>query len=276
MFETYRFPADYLAYWFLATRTALGPFRGFLLRMRRRGFASMLDVGSGSGGLALHAAVMGFEVTSVDVSRSSLLSAARFAPRLPINKPMLSVVASGERLPLPDHSYDIVVFSHVIEHLAAPRPFLDELYRVLRPGGYLLLRSPSASQGMRVARRFGIDMAPEDHVVEGYDEAELKPMMPPGFTLRRKRYQGRFFEANSCDFQLFLAQLTGMRANPLDRDDEAGEDTSESRRWLFRLLFPFKEAVLLLMLLVCRIESLLFFFMPGCFVEFEFEKTGDS
>lgn len=47
-------------------------------------------------------------------------------------------------LPLADHSVDIVVFSHVIEHLPRPDFTVGELSRILRPGGMLIAGSPVA------------------------------------------------------------------------------------------------------------------------------------
>ena len=47
-------------------------------------------------------------------------------------------------LPLPDHSVDVVVFLHVIEHLPRPSFTMRELSRILRPGGLLLTGSPVA------------------------------------------------------------------------------------------------------------------------------------
>lgn len=44
--------------------------------------------------------------------------------------------------PLPDASTDFVICSHVLEHLADPIGFLDDIYRVLRPGGATLLLLP--------------------------------------------------------------------------------------------------------------------------------------
>lgn len=46
-------------------------------------------------------------------------------------------------LPFADDSFDLVVFSHVIEHLDEPIPALRELVRVLRPGGLLYVECPS-------------------------------------------------------------------------------------------------------------------------------------
>ena len=43
---------------------------------------------------------------------------------------------------LPDHSFDIILCSHVLEHIPDDRKALKELYRVLKPGGWALLQVP--------------------------------------------------------------------------------------------------------------------------------------
>jgi SAM-dependent methyltransferase len=49
-------------------------------------------------------------------------------------------------LPLPDGSFDVVISNHVIEHVGdrqAQRTHLEEIQRVLRPGGVLYLAAPN-------------------------------------------------------------------------------------------------------------------------------------
>ncbi len=46
------------------------------------------------------------------------------------------------RLPFPDASYDAVLASHVLEHIADDRRALREVRRVLRPGGFAALPVP--------------------------------------------------------------------------------------------------------------------------------------
>jgi len=46
-------------------------------------------------------------------------------------------------LPFPDNSQDYVAASHFIEHLADPIPVLEEIYRILKPEGKLLVTMPS-------------------------------------------------------------------------------------------------------------------------------------
>ncbi len=48
------------------------------------------------------------------------------------------------RLPFDDESMDTVISIEVIEHLDAPGYFLNEIYRVLRPGGDLFITTPNA------------------------------------------------------------------------------------------------------------------------------------
>lgn len=57
--------------------------------------------------------------------------------------PHLDLVADlNEPFPLPDASFDTVLCSDVLEHIAEPQAFLRETARVLKPGGTLLLMVP--------------------------------------------------------------------------------------------------------------------------------------
>jgi SAM-dependent methyltransferase len=42
-------------------------------------------------------------------------------------------------LPLPDASFDLILSTQVLEHVACPERYLDECWRVLKPGGRLIL-----------------------------------------------------------------------------------------------------------------------------------------
>ena len=46
-------------------------------------------------------------------------------------------------IPLSSESVDVIFASDVLEHLVNPNVFVGELYRVLRPGGYLVLDTPN-------------------------------------------------------------------------------------------------------------------------------------
>jgi len=48
-----------------------------------------------------------------------------------------------ERLPFDDDKFDLVIASHVIEHLALPIPFFADCVRICKPGGLLYFEAPS-------------------------------------------------------------------------------------------------------------------------------------
>ncbi len=54
----------------------------------------------------------------------------------------LERILPGHPMPLPDGTFDTVVIMEVIEHVAEERAVLEELSRVLPPGGRLLLTTP--------------------------------------------------------------------------------------------------------------------------------------
>jgi len=101
--------------------------------------ATVLDIGCGDGTASATALPLlrGHRLIGVDWSQDALRRAAR---RLP-------AVVRGELtdggLPFADGSADACVFSEVVEHLVDPDAALDELRRVLRPGGHLLLSTPN-------------------------------------------------------------------------------------------------------------------------------------
>ena len=128
-------------------RTAL--FRRYVGGPGRR----VLDVGCRAGALT-RAYLEGNEVVGVDVDREALAEAAKLG--------IETVWADAQRrLPFDDESFDVVVAGEVLEHLAAPRAFLDEALRVLRPGGTLVGSVPNAFR-LKNRLRFLLGRTPAD------------------------------------------------------------------------------------------------------------------
>lgn len=57
--------------------------------------------------------------------------------------PFLSVVGHAEDLPLSAGEFDVVLCTQVLEYVPSPQKAVDEMRRVLRPGGYLFLSVPA-------------------------------------------------------------------------------------------------------------------------------------
>lgn len=52
------------------------------------------------------------------------------------------IVASAEEMPVADASFDGVLCTQVLEHVAHPQAVIAEIFRVLKPGGCCLLTAP--------------------------------------------------------------------------------------------------------------------------------------
>jgi SAM-dependent methyltransferase len=63
------------------------------------------------------------------------------------------ILADLAEIPLPDESIDLVFSRYVLEHIAEPAAFLDEVYRILRPGGQFLFLTPNKWHYVSLASR---------------------------------------------------------------------------------------------------------------------------
>ena len=112
-----------------------------LFRTKRfdlRGAKRILDVGSGAGQIAKHIikyADPDAELTCFDLSHEMLRRARN---RLKSHRPRF-VVADLTQLPFEDGSFDCVTCGYVLEHLPNAKHGLEELARVMSPGGRMLL-----------------------------------------------------------------------------------------------------------------------------------------
>src|SRR5690606_3490840 len=59
-----------------------------------------------------------------------------------LNSPLADVKADICDLPFEDHSFDFILCNHVLEHIPDDTKAMQELYRILRPGGTAILQIP--------------------------------------------------------------------------------------------------------------------------------------
>jgi ubiquinone/menaquinone biosynthesis C-methylase UbiE len=111
---------------------------------------TVVDVGCGDGALIHFCARLGAEVIFIDRDEAALA------------KTTAKIEASGARahraiqsdcnpIPLEDNSGDLVICTEVLEHVPDPQVFLQELIRVTRPGGQLLITVPDSRSEQFVA-----------------------------------------------------------------------------------------------------------------------------
>ncbi|MFZ5648918.1 MAG: class I SAM-dependent methyltransferase [Bacillota bacterium] len=100
------------------------------------GRLSVLDVGTGTGFLAIILAEMGHRVTGIDWSDNMLAQARAGADKA--NLVVSFVEGDAEGLPFSDGEFDAVVARHLLWTLTDPERALSEWARVIKPGGRML------------------------------------------------------------------------------------------------------------------------------------------
>ncbi|MFY9783103.1 MAG: class I SAM-dependent methyltransferase [Acidimicrobiales bacterium] len=121
-------------------------------RYERLGLKSgdkVLDLGCGFGRHAYEAARRGASVVALDAGRDEVNGvAATFAAMVEAGElaegSLHANVVQGDalHLPFPDHSFDRVICSEVLEHIPDDLSAMRELARVLRPGGTMAITVP--------------------------------------------------------------------------------------------------------------------------------------
>lgn len=101
---------------------------------------TVLEVGAGSGCLAIPLAEAGGDVTALEPGAEHLERLAERAKERGLA--ITTVRGEGARLPFPGDGFDVVVLASVVHLVDDPRPLLAEAERVTRPGGRLVIAGP--------------------------------------------------------------------------------------------------------------------------------------
>ena len=102
----------------------------------------VLDIGCGPGHIALQLATRKpqLSVLGVDLSRKMLEIAEEHRVVCSQGDRVAFAIADAKGLDFPDHSFQTVCSNTILHHIPDPVPFLREAWRVLEPGGVLLIR----------------------------------------------------------------------------------------------------------------------------------------
>lgn len=201
---------------------------------------NVLDAGCGEGTLScLLAKEKGVHVTGIDISEPNIAAARALAIRMGVEHLVTFQVSDAEHLPFPDNSFDIVVSSHVLEHLPDFMQGLREIHRVTRdraivavPTIFNLCSLIQAARGSfwEISKRSILALPlgffkmlryiGDEGVDEGYEgHRELTHIWRYPWVVRRRMKDGRFsivsFEASAFPFPYIniLAPLSSKLDN---------------------------------------------------------------
>ena len=204
--------------------------RALFAELRERCRGAVLDVGGGDFFLTARAKGIPFDTWT------TLEPAPASAPR--IDDPRFRLVAGdGCRMELADGSFDTVLAVQVLEHVFEPIRMVEEIRRVLRPGGCAVLLVPQTGTMHLAPRWYGNLSRPwiEAAVARaGLEVVEIRPLGGAWSTIASRLLY----------FFLQSFRVEGMSSRQC------------RRRPLFYVLWPFMALFAVLAIPVCLVFSL--------------------
>lgn len=166
--------------------------REVITRLIKRANGRMaLDIGCGSGVYSRNLALKGYEVTSLDISKSYVKSTRELTK----NYPTHFVIADAQWLPFKDDAFDAVLCSEVLEHLLYPLIAIREIRRVARIGSDIYMSVPSAySLTEKILRFLG-------------DKEHLHCFSPTFITRLLEEYSMSPTNTRSCNFFIYYFRM---------------------------------------------------------------------
>jgi len=121
----------------------------------------ILDVGCGDGVLTSMFARLGCQASGIDYSEEAVQFAKQ---KLSNNSYVNFTQGSAYDLPWPDATFDLVVSSDVIEHLTDVKKFLQEISRVLKPSGGVIISTPIRITELPLDREHVVEWFPSEFI----------------------------------------------------------------------------------------------------------------
>ena len=152
--------------------------------------ALVLEIGCGRGDLTEklskeYKKIVAFDISSVGVKKGRKRVNARCNCEF--------LVADATKLPFNSHLFDVVILSEVLEHVIDQKRCIQEIYRIIKPNGYLMLTTPNSEGIHRNIIKLVHNLLRKTYRLSNQiidnplSAAELKQMLGPHFTVEKKR-----------------------------------------------------------------------------------------
>jgi ubiquinone/menaquinone biosynthesis C-methylase UbiE len=197
--------AKYSQYWWS------NRFYAILARHHGRGGMRLLEIGCGMGHLVGQLENK-FDTVAVDVNHWALKQSKLVAVETRMQ------AANAEELPFAKEIFGVVIIKHVLEHLPHPEKAIDELGRVIIPGGILILATPNLDSLLKPWKgKHWIGYQDPTHISLKYPAEWLELIKRAGFKSQRVFADG-FWDVPYIPVvpifmqKLFFGSLGGLQA----------------------------------------------------------------
>ncbi|MBZ0293479.1 MAG: class I SAM-dependent methyltransferase [Anaerolineae bacterium] len=164
----------------------------------------------------------------------------------------------GRSLPFESESLDRVVIVDLLEHVHTDREFIEDVYRVLKPGGVLVINVPHIKHSLLRKLRLAIGQtdALHGHVRPGYSMETLTTLLDGKFVIEKGHTYSKFFSEfidtlirQAVAFVKRNKQGASQKGHIVTDDDL---HANQSMFKLYALIYPF-------VWVISQLDKLLFF-----------------
>ena len=143
----------------------------------------ILDIGCGNGIYLYNLKKHGWKVYGVEMSQRAVAFAQK--------KLKLKNVRHGtiENIRYPDEYFDVITMNHVIEHLFEPKKALEEINRILKKKGLLIITTPNINSfNFKLFREFWFPLETPRHLNIFNSLTMKRLMLGAGFIIKKISY----------------------------------------------------------------------------------------
>lgn len=164
----------------------------------------------------------------------------------------------GLRTPFNDNEFDRVVIVDFLEHIHTDKEFLEELFRIMKPAGELIINVPNIKNSLLRQFRLSIGQTDEKHghLRPGYTVEGIRTLLGSKFTLLYYKTYSKFF---SEFIDTLITFAYGVLKGLEQEESKKGVFVTGSDINKYKKLFKVYSLVYPVVWVFSKLDSLLFF-----------------